>query len=314
MSSLQPDECAVVVELRRLPLGLLIKLRYVHQNLSVRGQLDVCTIHRPRRWSFEVHTFVVITAAVTWALEFVFRRLPIGSASQMRTPRVDHEQAIRATVHPDAIFLLPLRINTKSVILRIANFERSRGLKQSAWQEKSEECQEPRGEKCRNHRPCEAPPLLIDFIVFRTNCGHAARFSSFRRADRRSSNVANGVASTRDRGSSVDRNSLGRRCSGPRNRSGSSSRRRCSRRRRGRFTEQRSNLSIIQRSNAVAFALSIFRGNRRLAPLLAGRNLFCDFGTDVARDSDGGGRSRGGSGWGGGNRCGWGFGGRGGGR
>src|SRR6185312_15346977 len=168
----------------------------------------MCTIHGPRCWSFEVDAFVVVTTAVARALEFVFRGLPVGSATKMRAARIDHKQPIRATIHPDAIFLLPLGIDAESVVLRVADLERSRRFKQRARQEKSEECQEPCSEKRSNHGPSKTPSLLIDFVVLGANCSHPTRFRSFGSSDRRSSYVANGITRPRDGSSHVDWNSL----------------------------------------------------------------------------------------------------------
>src|SRR5580765_7133928 len=191
MSSLQPNVSAVVVELCGLSLGLLIQLSYVHRNLSVRSKLDVCAVHRTGRGAFEVHALAVVSAAVARALEFILRRLPVGSATQMRAARIDYEQAIRSFIHPDAILLLPLCVHAKPVILWIADFERCRGLKQSARQEEAEESQEPRGEKRRNHRPGKAPTLLIDFVVLGPDSGDTASLRSFGSSHCRSADIAN---------------------------------------------------------------------------------------------------------------------------
>ena len=65
----------------------------------------------------------------------------------MGATSIDHEKAIRSSVHPDAILLLPLSVDAKPVILWIADLKDGRGLKQSARQEEAEESQEPRRQK-----------------------------------------------------------------------------------------------------------------------------------------------------------------------
>ena len=159
----------------------------------------------------------------------------------------------------------------------------------------------------RQSPPRQTPALLVDFVVFRADRGHAASLCSFRSSHRWSANVANGIASACDRGSHIDRDTLRSR-SRTRNRSSrrSSSCDRCRRSRGRNFTQQSRNFCIIQRSHAIAFALGLFRGNRRLAPLLSCGNLFLNFGTEVARYGDGGRRSRCSRSWrrGRGNRCG----------
>src|SRR5579863_7244775 len=161
-----PQERSVIVELARLTFGPLIKLGNVHQDLSVGSDFHVSPIHGSRRRAFEVNPFAVVSTAVARTLEFVLTRLPIGSATQMRTARVDHEYAIGSAIHPDAVFLLKLCIHSQTVFLGIANFETGRGLKQSTRQEEAKECEKPRHEKGRNRAPNQTAALLIDFIIF----------------------------------------------------------------------------------------------------------------------------------------------------
>src|SRR6185437_8715154 len=109
-------------------------------------------VHRARRRSFEVDAFIVITAAVTRALEFVLARLPIRCAAQVSAARIDYEKTIGRAVYPDTIFLLKLCINTEREVRGIADLERSIGFKQCARQEKAKER--------RNHAPRNAATAL----------------------------------------------------------------------------------------------------------------------------------------------------------
>ena len=52
----------------------------VDDNLAVRGQFELGTVHRSRRRIFQANSLVVVAAAVARELEFVLRWLPISSA------------------------------------------------------------------------------------------------------------------------------------------------------------------------------------------------------------------------------------------
>ena len=75
----------------------------IHRDFSSGIELHERTIHGPGRWSFEVHTLAVISASMAGTLEFIFSRLPFRSASQVRTPRENNEQAVRLPNNPNAI-------------------------------------------------------------------------------------------------------------------------------------------------------------------------------------------------------------------
>src|SRR6266566_1060851 len=107
----------------QLSLGPGIQARSVHDDLSVRRELDVGPIHRPGRWTFEVDPFAVVAAAVAGALEFVFAGLPIRGAAEMRAARINNKEAIGSAVHPDAVFLLKLAVHAKRVIGRIPDLK-----------------------------------------------------------------------------------------------------------------------------------------------------------------------------------------------
>jgi hypothetical protein len=115
-----------IVEVTRLSLRPLIQARSVYDNLPIGRQFDFRAVHGARSRSLEVDSFVVVSAAVAGALEFVFARLPIRSAAQVRAACVNHEQTIGRAVDPDAEFLLELSVDAESELRGISNFEDSR--------------------------------------------------------------------------------------------------------------------------------------------------------------------------------------------
>src|SRR5579872_180718 len=77
------QERAGIIEVSGLSFGPLVEPRNIHQDLPVRREFHVRPVHRPRRRAFEVDSFTVVTTAMTRALEFVFRGLPVGRAAQV---------------------------------------------------------------------------------------------------------------------------------------------------------------------------------------------------------------------------------------
>ena len=75
----------------------------INRNFPGGIELDERTIHGTRRWAFKVHTFTVITASMTRALKFVFRRLPFGRATKVGTPGENDEKTIGLAYYPNAI-------------------------------------------------------------------------------------------------------------------------------------------------------------------------------------------------------------------
>ena len=112
-----------IVELAGLALRPGIQFRGIDQDLPVRRKFHVRAIHGPRSGSFEVDSFIVIATAVARTFEFVFAGLPVGRATEMRAARIDYEYAVRRAIHPDAIFLLELRVDTKRKFRGISNLE-----------------------------------------------------------------------------------------------------------------------------------------------------------------------------------------------
>src|SRR5262245_44767783 len=66
-----PDDRTRVVELRSLALRPSVKTTQVHDDLSLRIELDVRAIHRPRRGPLEVNALGVVAAAMAGALKLV---------------------------------------------------------------------------------------------------------------------------------------------------------------------------------------------------------------------------------------------------
>ena len=95
----------------------------------------------------------VVTTAVARTLEFVLACLPIWCAAQMRTSRIDHEQAVRRLSHPDALLLLPLGVDAQCVVARCTDLESAGWLSNRSRQEKPHEHQE-----ARQQEPADAIP------------------------------------------------------------------------------------------------------------------------------------------------------------
>src|ERR1051326_8414964 len=102
----------------RAALGPLEQRRRINDDLSFSIQRDFRAVHRPRRGTFEVDALAIVTTTVTRALELVFAGFPVGRAAEMRAARVDHEESIGSARDPDAVLLLPLRIDADGVISR----------------------------------------------------------------------------------------------------------------------------------------------------------------------------------------------------
>ena len=122
-------------------------------------------IHRTRRWSFEVDSFAVVAAAVARTLEFVFAGLPVGRAAEMRAPCINHEQTVRRTVHPDAIFLLEFGVDSESEIGRVANLEKRVGFEECAGKKESKERQKPRCQLQRVPAALRRPVAALDAVL-----------------------------------------------------------------------------------------------------------------------------------------------------
>src|SRR6476660_166656 len=97
------------------------------------------TIHWPRCRSLEVDPFAVVPTPVARALKFIFARLPVRSAAQVRAARVNHEKAVWRAVDPDAVFLLKLRVDSERKLGRVANLEESVRLEECPRQKESKE-------------------------------------------------------------------------------------------------------------------------------------------------------------------------------
>ena len=115
---------------------------------------------------------------MTGAFELVFAGFPVGRTTQMSAPRENDKQPIRCAIHPNAVFLLPLRIYAQRIVRGIANLEDSGRFKQSARQEKAKEGEEPRGEKTSDATPHQATAMFIDLARLRAHASQARGSSS----------------------------------------------------------------------------------------------------------------------------------------
>src|SRR5205085_8894145 len=85
--------------------------------------------------------------------------------------------------NPDTVFLLELRVHPQRKLRRISNLEKRVWFEKSAWQEKTEECQEPGGQKSGHHRPHKSPPPPVN-LSKRSGPGYASRCGRLRSSDR----------------------------------------------------------------------------------------------------------------------------------
>src|SRR5215469_8406785 len=157
------QERSGIVEVRWLAFGPGVQLGRINQNLTVRSQFDAGAVHGTWSRALEVDSFIVVSAAVARTLEFVFARLPIWSAAQMRAARVDHKKAVGRAVNPDAIFLLELGVDAECEFRWIADFENGVRFEKSTWKKETEEGEEPRHQEAGDHGPDKAPAMAIDF-------------------------------------------------------------------------------------------------------------------------------------------------------
>src|SRR5690242_1724218 len=126
-----------------LALGPFEKLGDIHDNLPVGRKLQSRAVHRARRRTFEVDSLAVVATAMARTLEFVFAGFPIGSTAEVRATGVNHKQAVRSAVHPDAVLLLPLGIHTECVIRREADLKHSGRFEKCARKKETQKRDEP---------------------------------------------------------------------------------------------------------------------------------------------------------------------------
>ena len=136
----------------------------IHLDLACRQQLDVRAVHRPRRGTFEVHAFAVISAAVARALEFILARLPVGRAPQVSTAREDREDAFRVAHDPNTVRLLKPRIYAETKIGRITDNEYGFGFKKCAGKKEAEEHEEVDAEDADNGTDYQFSANLQDIV------------------------------------------------------------------------------------------------------------------------------------------------------
>ena len=160
--NLERNICALVVKLILLALRPRIDLAFIDHDLSFGIKFDVRSIHRARRGAFKVDAFAVVAAPVARAFEFVLAGLPIRRASEVRADGVDNKETIGCFNNPDAVLLLPLRIDADAVIARRADAHDVRRLENRTRQEEAQEHQKACAEETRDARPDDAAAYLID--------------------------------------------------------------------------------------------------------------------------------------------------------
>src|SRR5689334_17408614 len=160
------------------------KGRRINHDLTFGVELDLRAVHRSRRGAFEVDALAVVTATVTRAFEFVFAGFPVGGAAEMSAARIDHKETIGSTRDPDAVLLLPLRIDADSVISGRTDLENTGRLENRTRQEKPNEHQKESSERAGDRRPNDAATHFIDGWIVRSGFDH---FRFGRRSSRRDS-------------------------------------------------------------------------------------------------------------------------------
>ncbi len=126
-------------------------LAFIHYQLPVVANGELQPIQRPRRRPFEIESRLIEAAAVAWALEFIFRRKPARSASEMRALGKNRVDAFFLAHDPDALLLFVFLAHlSHRVIGRPAGLEgrrrleensRKRGAKEAEQAEKPEDAE-----------------------------------------------------------------------------------------------------------------------------------------------------------------------------
>src|SRR5437867_13381371 len=98
-------------------------------------------------------------------LEFVLTCLPVRCTAEMGATSVNDEQPIRSLCYPDAILLLPLRVDAQRVIARRTNSKDTRWFQNRTRQEEPQEHQKVSNQKYSNGRPDDAPAHLVDWRI-----------------------------------------------------------------------------------------------------------------------------------------------------
>src|SRR5271163_3187889 len=112
--------------------------RLVDHQLAVVADVDLESIHRARRRTFEVHSADVIARAVARALEFLLRLEPPRRASEMRALGEDRVEARLGADDPGAEILLVFFADfADHVVIREAGLEFRRWQKEHARKRRS---------------------------------------------------------------------------------------------------------------------------------------------------------------------------------
>src|SRR5712692_7636584 len=115
--------------------------------------MDMRAIHRPRGRALKVDRLAVIAAAVTRALELVLAGFPVRCAAEMGAAGIHNEEPIRRLVHPNAILLLVLGIDSEGVVAGKADLEGAGRLEDCPWQKEPHEHQETGRQKRADGAP-----------------------------------------------------------------------------------------------------------------------------------------------------------------
>jgi hypothetical protein len=83
----------------------------VYEDLAIWSYVDMGTVHRSWRRTFEVNSLAVVAAAVTGALELVLGWLPIGRAAQVPAACIDDEKPMWCAVDPNPVLLQPFLVD-----------------------------------------------------------------------------------------------------------------------------------------------------------------------------------------------------------
>src|SRR5215471_8727767 len=121
------EECLRIDPLSQLEL---IMPALVDENLAVVGEHDARALERTRRRTFEVDAREAEAAAVTRALDLVFRGEIVRRAAEMRARADENVEAARVLRHvirrphdPDAELVLPTLVHAHAVLGREADLE-----------------------------------------------------------------------------------------------------------------------------------------------------------------------------------------------
>src|SRR6185503_4870622 len=104
----------------------------------------------------------VVATTMARALELVLTGLPVGRTTEMRAARVDDEETVGSSRHPDAILLLPLGIYTERVVVWRSDAKDAGRFENRARQEEPHEHQEESEQRAGDGAPDDPSSHLVD--------------------------------------------------------------------------------------------------------------------------------------------------------